>query len=218
MQAGQVTVLQYGQINPADVVTATESGGVTTFSTAGNADGLNVSIPILITNFNNTPVVGIPAFETFVDVHTTGSAVTASGQIFQSVVGIIKFTSAPGGAGANYLTATFTDVAHPGVLYGVEGGAQITLSATSPPQTFILTSDFALYTVPTSMTLAFSNVTPGLSTGSTTIADFTGQFAGTIGATIVPEPSTLALACIALIFGPAMLRLRRRLRRETANA
>ena len=218
VQAGQVTVLGYAQTNPTDIVTATESGGVTSLSTAGNADGALVSIPVLITNLNNTPGVNISAFETFVGVMTTGSAASFSGQIFQSLVGTIEFTSAPGGTGIDYLTATFTNTASAGVLSGTAGGSQLALSATSPPQTLTLTGDFAKYISPTSLTLGFSNVSPALSITDGSISSFTGQFAGTIGGTIVPEPATFGMACTALIFVSAAFGRSRRFRRRMTNA
>jgi hypothetical protein len=219
VQGGEITVLGYAQTNPLDVVTGTNSAGVTTLSTAGNADGGGVSIPVVIANLNNTPGVNIPAFETFVDVHTTGPAITFSGQILQSVVGTIEFSSGVGGTGVNYLTATFTDTTLPGTLNGFAGGAQLSLGSTDPPQSLTLTSGLVpKILTPTSLTLAFSDVTPGLSITGGSISSFTGQFAGTIGGTPIPEPSTLAMGCIALIFGTAALRSSRRRRRETANA
>ena len=42
-QAG--TVLQFAQVNAADTVTATDTAGVTTLSTAGNADALSSLFP-----------------------------------------------------------------------------------------------------------------------------------------------------------------------------
>ena len=46
------TILQFSQINAVDSITATESGGVTTLSTAGYVDGGFVSIPVILSNFN----------------------------------------------------------------------------------------------------------------------------------------------------------------------
>ena len=139
------TVLQFGQTNPSDVVTASESGGVTMLSTGGNSDGGGVSIPVVITNFLGVPGVSIPAFETYVNVTSTGTASTFLGQAFQGFTGTIEITSGIGGTGSNFLTATFPDTANPGTFSGTLGGTQAQLSATAPPQTLQLSSDFATF-------------------------------------------------------------------------
>jgi hypothetical protein len=210
VQAG--TILQFGQANPNDVVTATLSGGVTSLSTAGNVDGSGVSVPVLITNFLGTPVVAIPAFETFIGVHSVGVDTLAGGQVIQSFVGTVMFSSLPGGLGADFLTATFVSPTLPGVVSGTQGGTQAQLSATGPPQLLILKSDFELagFANPTSMTLGFSNVSPGLEDSTGSIRAFTGQNAGTFAASIVPEPSSMGMGAIALIAVSLMARYRRR--------
>jgi hypothetical protein len=194
-QAG--TILSFGQSNPADSITATVSAGVTSFSTAGNADGGGVSVPITITNFLGAPVT-IPAFETFVGVHTIGSATTVLGVAVQNIVGTIEITSAPGGAGIDYLTATFTNTALPGRVGGTIGGGQLQMEAAGPPDTLVLTSGLAMFTTPTSMTLGFSNVTNPVSITGSTLAGFTAQNAGTFSATAVPEPASMALLGIGM--------------------
>jgi hypothetical protein len=181
------TVLQFGQTNPADIVTATVSGSTTSFSTAGNADGGGVSIPVVITNFLGIGTT-LPAFETFVGVATNGSATNISGVAVQNVTGEIEFTSAPGGAGTNFLTATFST----GKVGGLIGGDQVQLGSATPPGSLTLTSGLATLTAPTSMTLGFSNVLPPVSiTATSTLAGFTGQNAGTFSASFA-EPLTIA--------------------------
>lgn len=212
------TVLQFAQTNPLDIVTATESGGVTMLSSAGNSDGGGVSIPVTISNFLGTPGLSIPAFETFVGVTSTGAAATLFGQAFQGFTGTIEVTSGVGGTGSNFLTATFTDKSNPGVLGGTVGGAQAQLTATAPPQTLVLTSDFAVFIAPTSMTMGFSNVTPSFGVTSGSISSFTAQNTGTFGAAqIVPEPATFGMACMGLVFVALAVRNSQRLCKTVAK-
>jgi hypothetical protein len=214
-QAG--TVLQFGQINPVDVITATESGGVTKLSTAGNADGLGVSVPVKITNLFGTPLVGIPAFETFVGVHSVGTATFAGGQIFQNFVGTIEITSSPGGAGTNYLTAVFNNSALAGLASGTAGGAQAQLAAAGPPGSLLMTSAFAILSAPTSMTVGFSNVAPLFSDPDNSISSFTAQNAATFSATAIPEPATIGMGCMGVVFVALLVRCHPRIRRKLAK-
>ena len=212
-QAG--TILQFAQTNPADSVTAKESGGVTTLSTAGNANGGGVSIPVTISNFLGKPGLSIPAFETYVGVTSTGPATTVLGQILQGFTGTIEITSGVGGTGSNYLTATFTVPTASGVLGGTSGGTQAQLSATEPPQSLALTSDFAKFYIPTSMTVGFSNVDPALGIKSGSISSFKAQNAATFGA--VPEPATFGLACMGVVFVALAVGCSRRFRQRAAK-
>ena len=195
-QAG--TIVQFGETNPADVITATASGGVTSFSTAGNADGGGVSVPVTITNLFGTPGLSIPAFETFVGVSTTGPASSVLGVAVQAVTGTIEITSGIGGTGINYVTATFTNPTLPATVGGLIGGDQLQLGAAGPPDTLLLTSSLGILGPPTSMTLAFSNVEPPVAISGTTLAGFTGQNAGTFAATAIPEPASVALLGIGM--------------------
>jgi len=199
-QAGAITVLQFGQISPTDVITATDVAGVTTLSTAGNADGGGVSVPVIITNYLGVSGVDIPAFETFVGVVSSGPATSVVGFDLQSFTGTIAFTSLPGGVGANYLTATFANVGvHTNDFGGSDGGNSATLSASEPLASLVFTSDFALLGPPTAMGIGFSNVSPVLSiAGDGSIASFTGQNAGTFSGAVVPEPTSLALLGIGM--------------------
>jgi hypothetical protein len=197
------TVLQFGQTNPFDIVTATNNGaGTTTLSSAGNVDGANVSIPVEITNFLGVSVL-IPAFETYVGVTSIGAASSSHGSDFQNFTGTIEFTSAPGGAGLNYLTATFAPVGGSSAvgLSGADGGTGASLLATRPPDNLTLTSDFALLGPPSSLSIGFSNVSPALHIAGGSIGSFTAQNAGTISASAVPEPGTLCLASCAIVIG-----------------
>jgi hypothetical protein len=196
-QAG--TVLQFAQVNAADTVTATESDGVTTLSTAGNPvmDGGPSSIAVTLTNFNGAPAPPIPVFETFIGVTSTGTATMSGGQIAQLFSGTIEFTVNPGPASASnpdFLTATFTNA----VFLGTTNSASLTVSA--PDLT--LSSSMATFGTVTGMAIGFSgiNSTPlGINNGS--VASFTAQNSGTFSAAAVPEPSTLCLASFATAIG-----------------
>jgi hypothetical protein len=198
------TVLQFGQVSSTDIVTATDVAGVTTLSTTGNADGNNVSILVNITNFLGVPGVNIPAYETFVNVTSSAPAFSVGGSDYQAYTGTIEFTSAPGGLGANFLTATLFNVgANPAsILSGTDGGDALTLSGSQPPAGLTLTSDFAMLGPPTSVGIGFSFINPSVSiAGDGSISSFTGQNAGTFSASIVPEPGTLCLASFAVVLG-----------------
>jgi len=215
--AGSITVLEYGQTNPFDVVTATDTGlGTTNLSTAGNPDGLGVSIPVTITNFLGSSVT-IPAFETFeqspgiigVGLTSVGSASTFHGSIFQNFMGTIAFTSLPFGSigNANFLTATFAPVGPMSAtgISGGAGGAGAGLGGAQPTDVLTLTSDFAILAPPTGMAIGFSNIAtpPGLHIAADgSIASFTAQNSGTFSATmVIPEPSSLCLGSFAVVFG-----------------
>jgi hypothetical protein len=211
------TVLGFSQQNPLDVITASESGGVTTLSTAGNADGAGVSIPVSITNYLGVPQVPFPilAFETFVDVHSTGTATNVGGTISQNFVGTVEFTVNPGVAGPGnpaFLIATFSGPN--GTFSGGAGGGGANLGASEP-------SDTVTFTVPgmsfsnASVALSFSGIVvpPGLGITGGSVGPFTAQGAGTFSATTVPEPGTLGLASLAVVIG-TLAYGRRRIRNQ----
>jgi hypothetical protein len=198
--------------NPLDVITASVSGGVTTLSTAGNADGAGVSIPVSISNYLGVPQVPFPilAFETFVDVHSTGSATTTGTTISQNFVGTIEFTANPGpvsGTNPAFLIATFSGPN--GTVSGGAGGGSVGLNASVP-------SDTVSFTVPgmafadAAISLSFSGIS-SLGTTGGSIGPFTAQGAGTFSANIstVPEPSTIALSTFPLVLG-ALIYLKKR--------
>jgi len=209
--AGAETILQFTQTNPANVVTADAVGSTTTLTTS--APGFGGSIPVTIGNIGNVqlpPILTIPAFETFTGVTTTGPAVLAGGLISQPISGSIAITAAVGGAGINYLTVSFT-----GILSGSPGTGAPTLSASSQVagQSVTYTSSDPrvlpfLPGITRDFSLAFSNVSPGLSITGTTISDFTGQNSGTFAA-FIPEPASIVMAGTSVLAGLGCFGLRR---------
>jgi len=198
------TILIFGQANPLDVVTLHNGGaGTSTLSTAGNADGAGVSIPVLITTFLGVPGLSIPAFETYVGVASSGAAVTMFGLDAQAFQGTVEITSLPGGAGTNFLTATFANVGtNVNTLSGTAGANSASLVASQPPASLAITSDFGTFIAPTGMSISYSNVTPPLTIFNSSLGasgDTTMQSAGNFSATTIPEPSGLLLGCIASV-------------------
>jgi hypothetical protein len=192
------TVLAFGQLNPADIITATTAGGVTSLSTAGNADGAGVSVPVLASNYLGVPQpFGLLMFETFVGVTSNGVATIAGGTITENFSGEIEFTSAPGGAGLVFLIANFGPNAK---FSGGAGGSSASLNSSVPQDNltfFVPGMEFGN----AAMSIGFSGIVPPLAIAGTTVGPFTAQNSGTFSATLVPEPGTLCMASIAVVIG-----------------
>jgi hypothetical protein len=209
-----VTILQFGQTNPSDFVTAVASATSTTLNTSSSLSPQ--SIPVLITNIGGTNLATpLPAFETFQNVTSTGTATTTAGTIEQLYSGTIAITAGPNATGGNFLTATFQNA----VLSGSTGGGSASLVGSRPPQNVTFTSNFAAIVPliagnpPENFSISFSNLTPPLAISGSTIAGFTGQNTGTFatGTTeVIPEPSGLVMAGMAVIAGLGCCGWRRR--------
>jgi hypothetical protein len=209
-----VTILQFGQTNPNGFITAVASGGTTTLTT--NSLVAPGSEPIKITNIGGTLLATpLDAFETFQNVVSTGTATTAAGQIEQLYSGTIAITSGANGTGGNFLTATFQNA----ILSGLAGGGSASLVGSRPPQNVLFTSNFAAIVAliagnpPENFSLSFSNLTPPLGITGSTISSFLAQNTGTFatGTTaVVPEPSGIVMAGMAMVAGLGGLGWRRR--------
>jgi hypothetical protein len=215
-----VTILQYGQTNPADFKTATASGSSTTITT--NSALAAGSIPVTITNIGGIvlpPALAIAAFETWTGVTSTGPAIVNGTTILQPFTGTLVYSSLAGGAGTNFLTAVFTG----GVLSGQIGGSSASLNATDPPSTNVVftSSDARVNAALNALganrddafSISFSGITPGFGLNGSTVASFTGQNSGTFSSNptnVVPEPSGLARAGMAMLASLSCLGWRRR--------
>jgi hypothetical protein len=202
--AGAVAILQFGQSNPNDFVTATAGATSTTFTTSSTAAA--GSIPVLLTNVGGSPLgTPIPAFETFIGVTSVGPAISSAGTIEQLYSGAIAITSGPNGTGGNFLTAAFQNAS----LFGQAGGGAVSLLGSRPPQSVTFTSNFAAIVPliagnpPENFTIGFSisNLTPGLSLSGTTVAGFTAANAGTFATAQIPEPSAIAAGAMLAALG-----------------
>jgi hypothetical protein len=192
------TVLQFGEANPADSVTATNTAGITT---------LSANLAVLVTNFNGVPFpFGIAMFETLSAV-STGAATSTGSTITQDFSGIVTFSSLPEGAGTLFLTATFANAVFSG------SGNSGSLNATAPNVVF--TSSQATFGPDAGMSLGFSNI-DALSVSNGSIASFAAQDSGTFSAA-VPEPSALCLASFAAVIGTLAAYGKKRMKNEPAN-
>lgn len=194
--ANQITA--FGQSSNSNTVTATANAGdtATTISVTDAAIGITQL-------FLNSPVGAL------FDLTATSidSVVGVGTALLQHYNGSFCLTSAAGCGGINYLSGTFSDAA-----FGVAGGAQLSVNVANPPDTLTLTSSVipaADLVPPSSFTLSFSNVTPGLGALGTTLAPFTASFSGVASAAVVatPEPAGLAVLGVGLL-GLTFLRRR----------
>jgi hypothetical protein len=194
------TVLVFGQQNPLDSVTATASGGVTTLSTAGNADGGGTSVPVSVSIYNGMTQEPFPSlfYEYFVPgtVHSTGVATESGSAVSQTFAGTIQFWALPFGQAGNSLElqAGFTNYTFSGS--GTSGGLNPGTGATT-----VFSGDPGFAWTGASFSLSFTSISPGLSVSNGTIDGFKAVGSGTFSATLVPEPGTLCLSSMAIVFG-----------------
>jgi len=197
-----VTILQYTQQNPNDVVTASVSGSTTTLSVTNQLIFINN-----LANLNQSPP--LPATLS-IAATSTGAASTSANRIEQLFNGTITIRNIAGTA--NVLTTTFTNA----VLGGLAGGSSVSLVGSRPPGGVLFTSDIPalqaliLDNPPENFAISFSNLSSPLAITSNTIAGFTAQNTGTFATAVIPEPSGIVMAGMAMVAGLGSLGWRRR--------
>jgi hypothetical protein len=180
------TVLIFGQTGASapNLFTATRSGSTTTLSA--------VDIPITITGINNS--VGLPGSfpNAYFDLAATNTnaATLVSGQVFQDYSGSFSITSGAGDTGTNYLSGTFSDS-----VFGSGTGLTLSVSDATPDapgETVSFKSDvISLLGTPHAISLAFTNVDPGVSITDNTLDTIKSNVAGSFSA--IPEPNSVIL-------------------------
>jgi hypothetical protein len=190
--ASAAVILSFGQDGNSNTVTATDNG-VSTQIGATN-------VAVTITNFAGAgPVTPISAFLNLTS-SSTGAIVSAPvgplTTLTQAYSGVFTITSGLNGTGTNYLSATYVDF-----VFGIQGSSGLTMTASTPPAAnVVFTSDLiGSMSEPRAVSFSFANVTPPSAICGTTLCGFSSSVSGTMSATVVPEPATLAL------FGTALL-------------
>jgi len=198
--ASSATILVFGQSNTStDIVTATNAGGLTTFSSGPGIPAAPITVGV--TNIGGvTPPPGTTLPETFSFTSTapvTGSAGNFSQggfngtfsfgtQVVGSVTGgILDTTSGPNGATGSFqaTNVTFTTLG-PAIL------AQLGIPGIVPGLGGTLSFSLVLTSVPTSL-------------------NFTAQNSGLVTANVIPEPASLVMASLSVVAGLGCFGVRR---------
>jgi len=188
-------VLSYGQSSNSNTLVATANGGntATTLVISGAAIG--------VTQF----LGGGAPFAAFLDLNaaSTNNATNTAGVFNQNFSGTFCISAAVSCGGTRYLYGSFVDL-----FSGNIGGSSATISATTPPGTFVLFNSDVLTAAQLgaerAMGISLSNVTAPLNictTGaSSTLCSMTASQSGVFSANNqrIPEPATLALLGVAL--------------------
>jgi hypothetical protein len=194
-----VQITAFGQTSGSNTTTATVNAGDT-----------QTTIVITDATVLLTQLLGqVTPISADLDLTATSiDAVQGVGQaLLQHYSGNFCITSGPGCTGIDFLSGTFIDAA-----FGLATGSQLSVNVSNPPDALSLTSSVipvSELAAPSSITFAFSNVSPGLGQLGTTIAPFTASVAGDADASTVPEPASLALFLVGLT-GLTFLRSRSR--------
>jgi len=224
-----VTILQYGQRSvqtEVKVATVNAAAGTTTI-VGRNPAGANV-IQVDYSTLAGAEAPPNTIGEEVFNLTSTGDAVVANNRISQAFSGTITYYLGAVAANQILLQATLTNA----VLSGDVGGSGASLDISDPPRQITFTSsNVAIQNLITAnpvraVAIGFTNLinttTPtgsgsGLQITGTgnlaTIAAFTANQAGTYSVNptaVIPEPSGIVMAGMAMVAGLGCLRRRRR--------
>ena len=187
------TILDFGQTDNTNFVSAAFSGNTATLTTHQITPATSVSIPVTITQIGNVLVPPTAAFETFVGVT---SSTPQTGDLKGGFSGeiIISQFSAEQGFGEIALATTFS-----GGTLKADGGSG-SLAASVPLDTVNFTTQNALVEAALggatsgAFALSFAGITPSQ---SVPFVDFTTQNSGVFSA--IPEPASIVMALWAVL-------------------
>jgi hypothetical protein len=209
-------ILSFSNVVSTDPVVGTVVAGGTNLTTPGNVANPG-STQVMITSINGSSVVGLPpAFLTLVGVRGTGAASTSGAVVSQDTYsGTVIISSAPGGAGTNILTTTFTggnlsftnSTSGGGPSSGALSASNVTFTSANAGIIAILGGASV---TGGSFSISLQSATNVTTTGSPfTIAGFSAVPQGGFIVSAVPEPASIAMASTAVLAGLGCFGFRR---------
>ncbi|WP_207540696.1 hypothetical protein [Sabulicella rubraurantiaca] len=196
-QAAPTTIITFAQDATANTITATANGGNTATTLAGT------NVLVTVSGYADSTPTPFDAYLTLNATSTGAASLVAGTDVFQPFAGSFTITSGLGGAGINYLSGTFADIALAGSrVAGPNGGFQASLVASDPPGSVSFTSDqipASKLGDPSSIGFTFTALSQALGICGSTICSFTASVSGNASASAVPAPAGLAFLGIGLL-------------------
>lgn len=191
--SGATPALTFGQVGAGDTVAAAPNAGDTATTLSA------IDVPVSVTELEG----GTTASALFnLDATSIGAASMSGADVVQRFSGTFSFTT----GAQDLLSGTFTDA-----VFGAGTGLTLTASDAALGEVVSFVSSVipaADLLSPRAISLAFSDVTPGVAIVGSTLGGFGAAVSGDLSATAAPEPGALALLGIGL-FGLGLVRLAR---------